>query len=169
MKCHPLVRWVLLTLMLAGSVQAQELKIGVVNVDRVLRDASPARAAQVKLEHEFRRRDAELMEMGSRLRATSEKFDKESATLGDGDRVRRQRELVDMEREIQRKRRAYQEDMGQRKNEELSSLLDRVAKAVKQIADQEKYDLVVQEAMYASARVDITDKVIRVLNGGPSK
>jgi outer membrane protein len=169
MKCHPLVRWVLLTWMLAGSVHAQELKIGVVNVDRVLRDASPARAAQVKLEHEFRRRDAELMEMASRLRAASEKFDKESAAMGDGDRVRRQRELVDMEREIQRKRRAYQEDMGQRKNEELSSLLDRVAKAVKQISDQEKYDLIVQEAMYASARVDITDKVIRVLNGGPSK
>ena len=158
-----------LALMLACSVFAQELKVGVVNVDRVLRDAAPAKAAQVKLESEFKRRDTELADAENRLRNASDKFDKDAPTMAESERVRRQRDLVDQDRELQRKRREYQEDLNQRKNEELSSLLDRVGKVVKQIAEQDKFDLIVQEAMFASARVDITDKVIKSLNGGTGK
>jgi len=151
------------------SAHAQELKIGVVNVDRVLRDASPAKAAQVKLESEFKRRDGDLTDAENRLRNASERFEKDAPTMSEGERVRRQRDLVDQDRELQRKRREYQEDLNQRKNEELSSLLDRVGRVVKQISEQEKYDLIMQEAMFASARVDITDKVIKALNSGSVK
>jgi len=156
-------------LVLACGVQAQELKVGVVNVDRVLRDSAPAKVAQTRLESEFKRRDTDLIEAENKLRSASDKLDKDAITMAESERVRRQRDLVDQDRELQRKRREYQEDLNQRKNEELSSLLDRVGKVVKQIADQEKYDLIVQEAMFASARVDITDKVIKALNGGSAK
>ena len=157
--------------MLLGTlaVHSQELKIGFVNLDRVLRDAVPAKVAQTKLEAEFNRREKELNEADGRLKGASDKFEKDAPTLGEGERVRRQRELVDQDRELQRKRREFQEDLNQRKNEELSSVLDRANKVVKQIFDQEKFDLIVQEAVFASNRVDITDKVIKALNGGSVK
>jgi outer membrane protein len=151
------------------AAQGQELKIGFVNLDRVLRDAVPAKAAQTKLEAEFNRREKDLADAESRLKGSSDKFEKDAPTLGEGERVRRQRELVDQDRELQRKRREFQEDLNQRKNEELATVLDRANRVVKQIFDQDKYDLIVQEAVFASPRVDITDKVIKALNGGSSK
>lgn len=156
-------------LLAALTVHGQELKIGFVNLDRVLRDAVPAKAAQTKLEAEFNRREKELAETESRLKSASDKFEKDAPTLGEGERVRRQRELVDQDRELQRKRREFQEDLNQRKNEELASVLDRANRVVKQIFDQEKFDLILQEAVFASPRVDITDKVIKALNGGSVK
>lgn len=156
-------------LMGAVAVHSQELKIGFVNLDRVLRDAVPAKAAQTKLEAEFNRREKELGEAESRLKSASDRFEKDAPTLGEGERIRRQRDLVDQDRELQRKRREFQEDLNQRKNEELSSVLDRANRVVKQIFDQEKFDLILQEAVFAGPRVDITDKVIKALNGGSSK
>ena len=156
-------------LMGALAVQAQELKIGFVNLDRVLRDAAPAKSAQVKLESEFGRREKDLLDNENRLKAASDRFKKDAPTLAENERARRQRELIEQDRELQRKRREFQEDLNQRKNEELSSVLDRANRVVRQIFDQEKYDLIVQEAVFASPRVDITDKVIRALNGGSSK
>jgi outer membrane protein len=153
----------------ALAAQAQELKVGFVNLDRVLRDAAPAKAAQVKLEAEFSRREKELADTETRLKSASDKFEKDAPTLGEGERGRRQRDLVEQDRELQRKRREFQEDLNQRKNEELSTVLERANRVVKQIFDQEKYDLIVQEAVFASARVDITDKVIKSLNGGAAK
>jgi outer membrane protein len=148
---------------------AQELKIGFVNLDRVLRDAAPAKAAQAKLESEFSRRERDLNDADAKLKGLSDRFEKDAPTLNESERVRRQRELVDQDRELQRKRREFQEDLNQRKNEELSMVLDRANRVVKQIFDQEKFDLIVQEAVFASSRVDITDKVIKALNNGPSK
>ena len=156
-------------LMGALAVQAQELKIGFVNLDRVLRDAAPAKTAQAKLESEFGRREKELVDSEARLKAASDRFEKDAPTLAEAERTRRQRDLIEQDRELQRKRREFQEDLNQRKNEELSSVLDRANRVVRQIFDQEKYDLIVQEAVFASPRVDITDKVIKALNGGPSK
>jgi len=156
-------------LLAAMAAQGQELKIGFVNLDRVLRDAVPAKAAQTKLEAEFNRREKELTDTETRLKSASDKFEKDAPTLGEGERIRRQRELVDQDRELQRKRREFQEDLNQRKNEELASVLDRANRVVKQIFDQEKFDLILQEAVFASPRVDITDKVIKALNGGSSK
>ena len=148
---------------------AQELKIGYVNSERVLRDSVPAKAAQAKLEAEFGKREKELTEVGTRLKAAADKFEKDSPTLAEAEKVRRQRDLVEQDRELQRKRREFQEDVNQRRNEELQALVERANKVIKQIFETEKYDLIIQEGVFASARVDITDKVIRGLAGpGPA-
>jgi len=149
--------------------QAQEAKIGFVNLDRVLRDASAAKAAQVKLEAEFSRREKELVDGENRLKTASDRLERDVATLSESERLRRQRELVEQDRDLQRKRREFQEDLNQRKNEELSTVLDRANRVVKMIFDQEKYDLIVQEAVFASPKVDITDKVIKAMNAGTGK
>jgi outer membrane protein len=153
----------------AVGVQAQELKIGYVNSDRVLRDAAPAKQAQAKLETEFGKRDRELNDLATRLKAAADKLEKDAPTLSETERNRRQRELVDQDRELQRKRREFQEDLNQRKNEELAAVVERANKVIKQIFDAEKYDLILQEAVFAGPRVDITDKVIKSLNAQGSK
>jgi outer membrane protein len=150
----------------AGSAQAEELKIGYVNSDRVLRDAAPAKAAQTKLEGEFSKREKELNDAAARLKSSGDKLEKEAPTLAEAERSRRQRDLMDQDREFQRKRREFQEDLNQRKNEELAQVVERANKVIKQIFETEKYDLILQEAVFAGPRVDITDKVIKSLNAG---
>ncbi len=153
----------------ALGAQAQELKIGYVNSDRVLRDAVPAKAAQTKLEAEFSKRDKDLNDLAARLKSAADKLEKDAPTLTETERGRRQRELVDQDREIQRKRREFQEDLNQRKNEELSSVVERANKVIKQIFETEKYDLILQEAVFAGPKVDITEKVIKALNAQGAK
>jgi outer membrane protein len=145
---------------------AQELKLGVVNSDRILRDSTPARAAMQKLEAEFSKRDKELQEMGARLKSSAERFEKDAPVMTETDRLRRQREMADMDREFQRKQREFREDFNQRRNEELQALLKRTNRIIRQIAEQEKYDLIVQEAVYFNPRIDVTEKVLRTLNSG---
>ncbi|HSW23334.1 MAG TPA: OmpH family outer membrane protein [Burkholderiaceae bacterium] len=152
----------------AGAAAAQELKIGYVNSERVLREATPAKAAQSKLEVEFSKREKELNEQGARLKAAAEKLDKEAPALSEAERTRRQRELVEQDRDLQRKRREFQEDLSQRRNEELAAVVERANRVIKQIFDQEKYDLILQEVIFAGPRVDITDKVIKALNAAPA-
>ena len=162
----------LLPSLLAGAVvglaalgaQAEELKIGYVNSDRVLRDAVPAKAAQSKLEGEFGKREKDLADLANKLKAASDKLEKDAPTLPEAERTRRQRDLVDQDREFQRRRREFQEDLNQRKNEELASVVERANKVIKQIFETEKYDLILQEAVFAGPKVDITDKVIKALN-----
>ena len=155
----------------AGGVQAQELKIGYVNSDRVLREASLAKAAQTRLESEFSKRQKEGEDAAAKLKAAADKLDKDAPTLAEAERNRRQRDLVEQDRELQRKRREFQEDLNQRKNEELASVVERANKVVKQIYDSEKFDLILQGdvVIFASARVDITDKVIKALNAQGAK
>jgi outer membrane protein len=148
----------------AVGAQAQELKIGYVNSDRVLRDAPPAKAAQAKLEAEFSKREKDLNDLANRLKAASDRLDKDAPTLAEAERTRRQRELVDQDRELQRRRREFQEDLSQRKNEELATVVERTNRVIKQIFETEKYDLILQEAVFWSPKVDITDKVIKALN-----
>ena len=148
------------------ATQAQDLKIGYVNSERVLKEAIPAKAAQAKLEAEFGKREKDLADVANRLKAAADKLDKDSPTLSDAERTRRQRDLVEQDREFQRKRREFQEDLNQRKNEELSGVVERANKVIKQIFDAEKYDLILQDAVHWSARVDITKKVIDALNAG---
>jgi len=147
-----------------SAVQAQELKIGYVNSERVLREANLAKAAQAKLEAEFGKREKELRDLETRLRGAAEKLEKDAPTLSENERNRRQRDVVEQERDLQRKRREWQEDLTQRKNEELSAVVERANKVIKQIFDAEKYDLILQDAIHFSARVDITKKVIDALN-----
>ncbi len=148
----------------AIPAQAQELKIGYVNSERVLREALPAKAAQTKLEAEFGKRERELNELAQRLKAAADKLEKDGPTLAPSEQQRRQRELVDQDREIQRKRREFQEDLNQRRNEELAAVVERANRVIKQIFDSEKYDVILQEVVFASSKVDITDKVIKGLN-----
>ena len=157
-------------LLAAPAVSAQEFKIGYVNSDRMLRDAAPAKAAQAKLEVEFGTREKELNDAAARLKTAADKFEKDQVTLAESERGRRQRDLVEQERDLQRKRREFQEDLNQRKNEELASVVDRANKVIKQIFDSEKYDLILQDpVVFAGPRVDITDKVIKALNAAPAK
>lgn len=149
----------------AAPVAAQELKIGYVNSERVLREAAPAKAAQSKLEAEFGRRERELNDLTGRLKAAADKLQKDEPTLSESEKSRRQRELVEQDRDLQRKRREFQEDLNQRRNEELAAVVERANRAIKQIFDSEKYDLILQEVVFAGPRIDITDKVIRALNG----
>jgi len=147
---------------------AQELKLGYVNSERVLRDSAPAKAAQAKLEAEFGRRERELNDIRNRLKTAADKFEKDAPTLPEAEKTRRQRELVDQERDLQRKQREFQEDLNQRKNEELAAVVERANRVIRQIFETEKYDAILQEVVFAGPRVDITDKVIRALNA-PAK
>ncbi|MCU7371451.1 OmpH family outer membrane protein [Paucibacter sp. O1-1] len=146
------------------SAQAQEVKIGYVNSERVMREANLAKAAQLKLEAEFGKREKELKDLETKLRGAADKLEKDAPTLGEAEKTRRQRDLVEADRDLQRKRREWQEDLTQRKNEELSVLVERANKVIKQIFDTDKYDLIVQDALHASNRIDITKKVIDALN-----
>lgn len=145
------------------AVHAEEFKAGFVNTDRLFREANAAKAAQSKLEQEFSKREKELVDMGNTLKSASEKFERDAPTMAESQRQARQRQLVDQDREFQRKRREFQEDLSARKNEELAQVLERANKVVKQVAEQEKYDVILQEAVYASPSIDITEKVIKVL------
>lgn len=155
--------------MLAGAAvqaSAQEARIAAVNSDRILRDSAPAKAAQAKLEQEFSKRDKELQAMAQQLKTMSDQLDKNGATMSATDRAKRQRDLNQLDNEFQRKQREFREDLNQRRNEELAAILDRANRVIKQIAERDKYDLIVQEAVYVSPRIDITQKVLDALNNG---
>lgn len=150
---------------MAVSAQAQEFKAGFVNTDRIFREATAAKAAQTKLEQEFSKREKDLVDKGNALKTASEKFEREAPTMAESQRISRQRQLVDQDRDFQTKRREFQEDLNSRKNEELAAVLDRANKVVKQVAESDKYDVILQEAVYINPKYDITDKVIKALNG----
>lgn len=144
--------------------QAQEFKLGFVNTERIFREAAIAKQAQAKLEQEFSKRDKDLIDAGNAIKAASEKFEREAPTLSESQRTTRQRQLVEQDRDFQRKRREFQEDLNARKNEEQQLLQDRAQRAVKQVAESEKYDVILQDFVYFNPKHDITDKVIKALN-----
>jgi len=150
--------------LLVLSAAAQDLKIGVVNLDRILREANLSKSAQVKLEQEFSKREKEIQALGSQLKSVSEKLEREAPTLPESQRVSRQRQLVEQDRDFQRKQREFQEDLSMRKNEELQQVVERANRIIKQVAETEKYDLIIQEAVYINPKLDITDKVLSGLN-----
>ena len=119
-----------LTFAFSANAQAQETKFGFVNIDRIFRDANSSKAAQTKLEQEFSKREKELIELGNALKTASEKLEKDAPTLSESQRATRQKQLVDQDREFQRKRREFQEDLGSRKNEELQTVLECANKVV---------------------------------------
>lgn len=147
----------------ASSAQA-EGRVGYVNLERILRDSAPAVRAQKKLELEFAKRDQELGKLAEQLKRLREGIDKDNVTMSESDRTKREREFAERDREFQRKQREAREDFNQRRNEELSGVIERANRAVKQIAEAEKYDVIFQEAVWASPRIDITEKVIKALD-----
>lgn len=165
---HSQSKWFLILALGLSSISttavAQELKIGFINTDRIFRDANSAKAAQAKLEQEFLKREKELTDQGNQLKNIADKLDKDAPTLSEAQRNTRQKQLVEQDRDFQRKRREFQEDLNVRKNEELQQVLERANKVVKQVAEAEKYDVVLQEVVYINPKHDITEKVLKVLN-----
>ncbi|PIT73395.1 OmpH family outer membrane protein [Limnohabitans sp. G3-2] len=153
----------------ACMAQAQDFKIGIVNTDRILRDSNVAKNAQAKLESEFLKREKDLNEAISAFKTAAEKFERDAPTLSEAQRLAKQKQLVDQDRDLKRRQREFQEDLGARKNEENQMLFEKAGRAVKQVAETEKYDLVLQDAAYFNAKHDITEKVIKVLNASVGK
>lgn len=148
-----------------AQAQQQGTKIGFVSTERILRDSRPAKAAQAKIESEFKRRDDELQSMANNLRNQAQKFDKDAPVLSESERIKRQRQLADLDSDLQRKRREFQEDFNRRRNEEFSSIVEQADEAIRKIAESQGYDLIIQDAVTVSPRVDITDQVMQALGG----
>lgn len=163
-----LVFCIALTCLAQGS-WAQEFKVGIVNLDRIVRESGPAKSAQTKLEAEFGKREKEINDLGNQIKNLSDRLEREGPTLSESQRAARQKQLVDQDREFQRKRREFQEDLNNRKNEELQAIIDRANRAVKTLAETEKFDLIIQEAVYINPKHDITDKVIKLLGNPGSR
>jgi outer membrane protein len=154
---------VLLGLALAPCVAQAQMKIGFVNTERVFREAAPAKRAQQALEREFSARNAELGRIEKQGRDLQTELEKENVTMPEGTRREKERQLADISRNFQRIQREIREDLNLRRNEELAKVQERATRVINQIAEQEKFDLILQEAVFASGRIDITDKVIRAL------
>ncbi len=147
----------------AGAARPVDIKIGVVNTEKLLKESAPAQRAFKKLEREFATRQADVERTAKKFRDVSVAFEKDQLTLSDADRRNRQREVEVLSRDLQRAQRELREDENLRRNEELAVLQDRLQKAIQQIAEAEKFDLILQEAVYISARIDITDRVLKAL------
>lgn len=156
---------------LCTGLQAQtaraEGKIGYVSTERILRDSAPAARAQKKLEAEFARREQELTKVGEQLKRMQDDLEKNGLTMPEAQRRNKERDFNELNRDFQRKRRELQEDANQRKNEELASVVEAANRVIRQIAEAEKFDVILQDVVYFSPRIDITDKVIRALDGKP--
>ena len=145
---------------------ASETKIGFVNTEKIFRDAAPSVRAQKKIEKEFEKRDQEMQRLAKQLQTMQESLEKNAVTMSESDKRNKEREFNDLNRDFQRKQREFREDLNQRRNEELAAVLERANKAIKTIAEAEKFDVILQEAVYWAPRIDITDKVIKALADG---
>ncbi len=158
-----LVVSVLVTLAVVPA-SAESIKIGFVNGQRVVNESPQAKRAKQKLEKEFEKRDQELQQMAKRLQAMQENLEKNSVTMAESERRTKEREFAELNREFQRKQREFREDLNLRQNEELAAIFEHANKVIKQVAEAEKFDLIVQDAVYVSPRIDITEKVIKALS-----
>ncbi|MDP2155446.1 MAG: OmpH family outer membrane protein [Sulfuricella sp.] len=148
---------------IAAGVSAAETKIGFVNTERVFREAAPAMKAQKKLEKEFAAREQELQKMAKQAKELQAHLEREGVTIGESDRRNKERDLANLNRDFQRAQREFREDLNLRRNEELGAVHDRARKTIMEIAEKEKFDLVLEEAVYFSPRIDITDRVLKAL------
>jgi len=155
--------YILAALLVAASAQAGDFKVGVVDTERILRESAPAIMAESKIEKEFSGRDQDIKKMVKQARELQLMLDKEDTKLSDTERRNKERELTTMNTDLQRLQREFREDLNLRKNEELATVLEQANKAIQAIAESEKYDLILQEAVYRNPKIDITDKVIKHL------
>lgn len=154
---------ILAMLLGAGISHAADFKVGVVDTERVLRESAPAMKAEKKIEKEFSGRDQEIKKLMKQVKELQSLLETEGGKMSDADHRNKERELTAMNVNLQRMQREFREDLNLRKNEELAVVLERANKAIQIIADTEKYDLILQEAVYRNPRIDITDKVIKYL------
>lgn len=139
------------------------LKIGVVDTERIMRESAPADRVKKKIEKEFAVRDQDLQKMAKQAKDMQTSLEKDGVTMSDSDRQAKERELAALTRELQRKDRELREDFNRRRNEELSGMLEQINKVIRKMAEAEKYDLILQDAVYRSPRIDVTDKVLKAL------
>ncbi len=157
--------WIAVALLVAaGAAGAADYKIGFVNTERLFREATPAKRAQQKLEKEFAARDGEIQKLAKQVRDLQAPLDKDGATMAETERRNKERDLANLSRDLQRMQREFREDLNLRRNEELAGIQERANKVIQQIAEAEKFDLILQDpVVFASQRIDITDKVIKAL------
>ena len=149
---------------LLPSAQAADLKIGFIDADRINRESVPAERATKKLEKEFAPREQEVRKLEQQIKALQGQLEKDGLTMSESDRRNKETELGRQTRDYQRLQREFREDLNLRRNEELASLFERANKVIKQIAESEKFDIILQEAVYRSPRIDITEKVLKALS-----
>ncbi len=154
----------LLAIALPAAAQTTDLKIGFVNTEKVFRDSQLAVKAQKKLEKEFQTREQTIQKLVKQARDLQAFLEKEGLTLSEADRVKKQKDLANLSRDIQHDQRTFREDLNQRKNEEFAGVQERARKAIMDIAEKEKYDLILENLVYASPKVDITDRVLKQLD-----
>lgn len=154
-----------LAVFMAGGVHAADLKVGFVDAERVNRESAPADEASKRLEKEFQPRVLEIQRREAQIKAAQAQFEKDALTMSENDRRSREQEMARQIVDLQRLQREFQEDLNLRRNQELGALLERANKIIRQIAEAEKYDLIIQEAVYRSPRIDITDRVLKALAG----
>ena len=150
--------------MAQASAQSSLGRIGFVYTERLMTESKLAKAADAKLQSEFSKRQKQVDDMLQRYKQSREKFDEEAPKLSDVDRTRRTRELLDMEKDAQRMQREYNEDLFQRKNEERAAIAQKAYKLIEQVAEQDHLDVVLQEAIWTSPRIDITDRILKLLD-----
>jgi outer membrane protein len=151
----------------AAVASAADYKIGFVNTERLFREATPAKRAQAKIEKEFAARDAEIQKLAKQVRDLQASLDRDGATMAENERRNKERDLANQSRDLSRMQREFREDLNLRRNEELAGIQERANKVIQQIAADEKFDLILQDpVVYASQRIDITDKVIKALDSG---
>jgi len=148
------------------AVEAADIKIGFVDVERIRRESAPAERASKQLEKEFAPRAQELQRREAQIKSLQSQLEKEAMTLSESERRAREQELSRASVDFQRMQREYREDLNMRRNQELASLFERADRVIKQIADAEKFDLILQEAVFRSPRIDITDRVLKALAEG---
>jgi outer membrane protein len=153
----------ILGIMAAAPVGAADLKIGYVHTERVFRESQLAVKAQKKLEQEFAKREQEIQKMVKQARDLQASLEKEGLTLAESEKTRRERELANLNREIQRGQREFREDLNMRKNEEFAAVHEKARKIISEIAEKEKFDLILEQAVFASPKVDITERVLKAL------
>ena len=149
--------------LVCGTAHAAELRIGFIDAERINRESAPAERASKQLEKEFAPRAQELQRREGQIKTLQAQLEKDAMTLSESDRRNREQELARQSLEFQRLQRQYSEDLNLRRNQELSTLFERANRVIRQIAEAEKYDLVLQEAVYRNPRIDITDKVLKAL------
>ncbi len=149
-----------------ATAGAADLKIGFIDAERINRESAPAERASKQLEKEFAPRAQELQRREGQIKTLQGQLEKEAMTMSEGDRRSKEQELARLSLDFQRMQREYREDLNLRRNQELSALFERANRVIKQIAEAEKFDLILQEAVYRNPRIDITDKVLKALSDG---
>ena len=147
-----------------GNAQGTSAKIAFVSLERILNESKIAKEAQSKMQTEFGQREKEVRDGIAKIKTEAAQLDKDAAILPEADRIRKQRELADHDRELQRKQRELIEDSQRRGAEERAKIFEKANQVLKTIVEQKKLDLVVQDAAYVNPRIDITNDVLAALN-----